>query len=273
MTRTMTLDPNGGRDFPDGVSIAIPNWNHEVLLPRSIGSALRAVQTLHEHGVAAEVLVIDDGSRDGSLTLLRQLEALYANEGLRVLALARNSGLAVVRNLAFQSCRYRYLIQLDADNELVAPNVYHFYRSIRDTAAAVVYGNLIWYRLAPLQTTLKSNESFQTLMFDHNYIDACALYDRQQVIDVGGALVNEWRGVLEDWEMNLHLATNGRRLIFVPLVFGLYYELPESLVTTALRQPDTWHPRVTRMYDQLGGRATLPLNTRHLRYHPDIGYL
>ena len=59
-----------------GVTIAIPNWNHEVLLPRSVLSALRTVAILREQGVPAEVLVIDDFSRDGSLTLLRQLEAL-----------------------------------------------------------------------------------------------------------------------------------------------------------------------------------------------------
>jgi len=35
------------------------------------------------------VLVVDDSSRDGSLTLLRQMEALHAPDGLRVLALRR----------------------------------------------------------------------------------------------------------------------------------------------------------------------------------------
>ena len=68
-----------------GVTIAIPNWNHEILLPRSIASALRAVDLLRNEGVPAEVLVIDDASRDGSQTLLRQLEALYSKAGLRCL--------------------------------------------------------------------------------------------------------------------------------------------------------------------------------------------
>ena len=30
---------------------------------------------------------------------------------------------------------------------------------------------------------------------------------------------------------------------------------------------------VVRVYNQLGLRGRLPLNTRHLRYHPDLGYV
>src|SRR5947208_1489327 len=81
-----------------GVTIPIPNWNHEILLPRSISSAMRAMQLLREQGMPAEVMVVDDYSRDGSPTLLRQLEALYYKDGFRCLAFGANAGLAAVRN-------------------------------------------------------------------------------------------------------------------------------------------------------------------------------
>ena len=83
-----------------GVTIVIPNWNHEVLLPRAISSALRSMDVLRKQGVAAEVLVIDDCSRDGSVTLLHQLEALYYKDGLRCLAFGTNAGLPSSRNQA-----------------------------------------------------------------------------------------------------------------------------------------------------------------------------
>src|SRR5690349_16922567 len=85
---------------PSGVTIAIPNWNHEYVLPRAVASGLQAVQVLRGHDVPAEVLVIDDQSRDGSLTLLRQLEALLYDRGLRVLAFRHNGGLSMARNRA-----------------------------------------------------------------------------------------------------------------------------------------------------------------------------
>ena len=69
-----------------GVTIAIPNWNHEILLPRSIASALRAVDLLRNEGVPAEVLVIDDASRDGSQTLLRSSRRCIPKTGFDVCA-------------------------------------------------------------------------------------------------------------------------------------------------------------------------------------------
>src|SRR5580693_4588580 len=102
-----------------GVTIAIPNWNHELLLPRALASALRAVALLREEGMHGEVLVIDDHSRDGSRSLLRKLEALHFADGLRVLALAAHSGLAVCRNQALLNARFPYVLFLNADNELI----------------------------------------------------------------------------------------------------------------------------------------------------------
>src|SRR5688572_2215513 len=98
--------PVGVRTPPPGVTIVIPNWNHEYLLPRSVGSALRAARDLRARGVRADVLVVDDHSRDGSLTLLRQLEALHADDGLRVLALRQNLGLPGARNVALRAAAH-----------------------------------------------------------------------------------------------------------------------------------------------------------------------
>ena len=120
---------------PVGVTIAIPNWNHESVLPRSIRSGLQAVQYLRGEGVAAEVVVLDDQSRDGSLTLLRQLEALYYPRGLRVFARVHNGGLPAARNQLLAHATYRYVAFMDADNELVPQNLFQFYRAIVDTRA------------------------------------------------------------------------------------------------------------------------------------------
>lgn len=259
------------RNPPAGIAIAIPNWNHELVLPRSIGSALQAVSLLRQRGVAAEVIVIDDASRDGSLTLLRQLEALHFRDGLRILALANNVGLPAVRNLALQQARYRHIVFMDADNELVPENLHHFYRAILQTRAAAVYGNLL-SRRSNHDVVIISNESVQEKIFDENYVDAFALFDRVQVSDVGGYASGENVKGREDWELYLHLAAAGRKIVFVPMVFGYYHDLPNSMIKHVAHGPESvTHFR--RVFNQLGARTRLPLNTRHLRYHPDVGYL
>jgi glycosyltransferase involved in cell wall biosynthesis len=262
---------------PDGVTILIPNWNHEYFLGRSIGSALRAVRDLRAHGVSAEVMVIDDGSRDGSITLLRQLEALYYEDGLRVVFLDQNTGaLSLVRNRGMQLARYRYVSFLDADDELVSENMWHFYRSIRDTGADIIYGNMIGVSPNPDHFIMISNESFQQRLLAGNYIGALCLADRLKVMDVGGFLPNKIMVAREDWELYLHLAANGRRLVFVPIVMGIYYhDIPDSITKEqgAREVHLSQQAYVRRVYNQVGIRARLPVRSRHLRYHPDVGYL
>jgi glycosyltransferase involved in cell wall biosynthesis len=257
---------------PPGVTVAIPNWNHELLLARSVGSALRAVRLLRARGIPGEVLVVDDASRDGSPVLLRQLEALYYGDGLRVVALARNGGLATARNTALREASQRYVVFMDADNELVPENLFAFYRSIRDTRAAGVYGNLLSRRRDSGHVVALSNESVQDRMFEANYVDAFAVFDRVQLLDCGGYSDSPAVRSREDWELYLHLAACGRRIVFVPLVLGFYHDLPGSMIKHSADEASQ-QAHLKRVYDQLGGRRRLPLNTRHLRYHPDVGYL
>ncbi|MCB0165368.1 MAG: glycosyltransferase family 2 protein [Anaerolineae bacterium] len=263
------------RSAPAGVTIVIPNWNHEFVLARAIRSALASVKALAKHDVPAQVLVIDDQSRDGSLTLLRQLEAIYFDEGLRVLALSRNGGVVAVRNRALLEASYRYIIFMDADNELVPENIHTFYRSIEQTQAAVVYGNIIQHGLNNQYLNLMNNESFQNHIFRENYIDTFALYDRLQIFDSGGYEENFILYGHEDWELFLHLAASGRRLVFVPVVFGIYHDMPSSRVKS-VREPAHIQERqayLDRVFDQLGIRQKQLPNTHQLRYHPDIGYI
>lgn len=261
-----------GEDFyREGVTVVIPNWNHELLLPRSVLSGLRALEVLRAGGTPGEVLVVDDASRDGSPTLLRQLEALYHRAGLRVLALARNGGLAAARNLGLTQARYRSVVLMDADNELVPANVPAFHRALRETEAAGVYGNLL-VRKGSSRTAVNvaSNESFQSRMFQDNYVDAFAIFDRVQLLD-GGGYEGSCRS-LEDYEQALHLACTGRRLVFVPLVFGYYYDMPGSMLKDETVRAAS-HQRAQRIFNQLGARPHLPPNTNRLRFHPELGYL
>ena len=259
------------RQAPQGVTIGIPNWNHEFLLARSIHSAMKAAEILKAKGIHAEVLVNDDASRDGSTTLLRQLEAIYYEDGLRVLAQQENRGLGPSRNTMLLRATYRYILFLDADNEVIPENVSIFFQSIVDTQAAVVYGNLVIKRYG--QDSIPgfySNQSYTDHIFDANYIDNMALYDRTQVSEMGG-YENQ---IVEDWELLNHLATNGRLVVFVPALFGLYYEYQHSLVHELDREHHLrLNARMKRVYDQFGMRKQQIIKTRHLRYHPDVGYI
>jgi hypothetical protein len=117
---------------------------------------------------------------------------------------------------------------------------------------------------------LLSNESVQARMFETNYLDSLSVCDRLQLLDAGGF---EATGTGSDgrdiWQ---HLVSNGRRIVFVPVVLGYCYALP---VAAGRDDPDdpTKSARLRRIFDPIGVRERLPINSNLVRYHPRIGLL
>jgi len=91
------------------VSILIPAYNAEPWIGQTIRSAM--AQTWPNK----EIIVVDDGSTDGTLAVARQ----FASSGVTV-ATQKNSGAAAARNKAFSLSRGDFIQWLDAD-DLLAP--------------------------------------------------------------------------------------------------------------------------------------------------------
>jgi glycosyltransferase involved in cell wall biosynthesis len=86
------------------VSIVIPCYNHERFLPDAIESALA------QRRVNVEVVVVDDGSTDGSAAVAERYPVRLVRQPNRGLSAARNAGL--------RASRGDILIFLDADDRL-----------------------------------------------------------------------------------------------------------------------------------------------------------
>ncbi len=92
-----------------GVTIAIINWNSVDLLR----DVLRAIEAFGPpNGMRVEVLVVDNGSVDGSR---RYLRAHRARGRLRCLLLPRNVFHGPAMDLAFLLSRTEYVVALDVD--------------------------------------------------------------------------------------------------------------------------------------------------------------
>jgi len=116
------------------VTVVIPTRNRFERLNRT---ALRSA--LGQKGVELEVIVVDDGSSDGTADRLREL----GEPRLRIIRLDENRGVAFARNTGIAAARGRWLAFLD-DDDLWSPRKL---RSQLDAAAAadadVVYGGVI----------------------------------------------------------------------------------------------------------------------------------
>jgi len=86
------------------VAVVIPSWNSLELLPRCLGS-------LPGQGVEVELLVVDNGSTDGSVAYLER-------EGVPHVLLPENIGFAAALNLGAGRVTAGTIFALNADTEL-----------------------------------------------------------------------------------------------------------------------------------------------------------
>ncbi|HMP84698.1 MAG TPA: glycosyltransferase family 2 protein [Verrucomicrobiota bacterium] len=92
------------------VSILIPAYNAEQFIAQTLRSAL------DQTWPRKEIIVVDDGSKDGTLAVARQ----FASDTVTVVS-QPNSGASVARNKAFSVSRGDFIQWLDAD-DLLAPD-------------------------------------------------------------------------------------------------------------------------------------------------------
>jgi glycosyltransferase involved in cell wall biosynthesis len=112
------------------VSVIIPCYNHANFL----ADAIKSVRT--QRWPATEIIVVDDGSTDGSSSVAAQFpEVRLIRQPNRGLSAARNAGLA--------ACRGDVLIFLDADDVLLPDSVEAAVRALESNPdAMMVFGQV-----------------------------------------------------------------------------------------------------------------------------------
>jgi len=95
---------------PPELSIVIPAYNEARRLPRTL-ARIRA--WLEGQSRSAEIIVVDDGSTDGTAAVLESSRAEFAN--LRLIAHARNRGKGASVRTGFLEARGRIVLVTDAD--------------------------------------------------------------------------------------------------------------------------------------------------------------
>lgn len=104
-------DPGGPGPSPlPEISLVIPVYNEEPNLPPLAGEIRRTMQAL---GRPYEVLLVDDGSTDGSLATMIRLAS--QDPAVRVIRQARNAGQSAALDAGFRHARGAIVVTLDAD--------------------------------------------------------------------------------------------------------------------------------------------------------------
>ncbi len=221
-------------------SIIIPCHNAERWLAATLESALEQTWP------AREIILVDDGSTDGSLALARKFEP----RGVKVVAQA-NAGAAAARNAGLRLARGDYLQFLDAD-DLLAPDKLE--RQIRrlqaagaDCIASCAWGRFttdpaatvpdphreLWRDLAPAD--------WLVLAAEHNLMMATAtwLLPRAIADRIGPWDTAHRANPLDDMDYFDRARSVARMVLFCPDTRTHYRSaLPGSL--SQVRTPEAW---------------------------------
>ena len=114
------------------ISIIIPNYNGSKTIPLTLGSLEE--QTLNDF----EVIIVDDGSRDDSVSLIHHM--IDGKENYTIIEQAQNQGAAAARNAGVKMAKGKILMFIDSDiiiNKDTIKKISNFFK-IHDAADAVV---------------------------------------------------------------------------------------------------------------------------------------
>lgn len=114
------------------ISVIVPCYNEEAALPYFLSEIQKTANHLSAKysGLSFEFLFVNDGSRDGTLHLLRR----YAREDSRVryISFSRNFGKESAMFAGFQNVRGDFVVVMDADLQHPPAMLEEMYLAIRD---------------------------------------------------------------------------------------------------------------------------------------------
>jgi glycosyltransferase involved in cell wall biosynthesis len=232
------------------VSVIIPAYNTEGYLAETIRSVLD--QTYDDF----EVIVVDDGSSDGTLALARSFEP-------RITVLTKpNGGPASARNLAIRNSRGDYIAFLDSDDLWMKDKLEEQVALLeRNPEVGLVYGQALMFRQNNGELNVSEKIGFTCdpsfrLLLQGNYIPNSTVMVRRVCINKVG-LLNEARALIgvEDYEYWLRITKHfamsgiGRPLIYYRVREGnLMGDSKETktprLYIAALREMERLYPRL-----------------------------
>lgn len=205
------------------VSVLMPVYNGAADLRRALDSVLG--QTFSDF----ELIVINDGSKDESASLLNSVD----DPRVRVIH-QDNMGLAATLNRGLAMARGALIARQDQDDlshpERFARQVTH----LNDNPECILLGTAaeIWVGDEPTERahdhpTEHSLLAFD-LLFNNPFVHSSVMMRRDAVLDIGGYTTDKSRQPPEDYELWSRLARKGR-LANLPERLLVYREVPQSM--------------------------------------------
>jgi len=211
-------------EMPEGLvlSVVIPVYNE----PETIGEIVRRVRAVP---IATEIVIVDDGSTDGTREVLRTLEAA---DDLTVVFHERNRGKGAALRTGFAAVTGDVVIVQDADLEYDPGEYPRLLQPIVEGKADVVFGSrfsgggphrilYFWHYVGNRFLTLLSNSVTNLNLTD---MEVCyKVFRREVIVEIAPTLKQDRFGF--EPEITAKVARRGYRLYEVAVSYaGRTYE-------------------------------------------------
>src|SRR5436190_2933802 len=216
------------------VSVIVTLYNYSAY----IRECLKSLEDSHTAAIPGgiEVVIVNDASTDDSLkqALLAQRNSRHP---VRIIDKRLNTGLADARNIGLQLARGPYAFIMDADNLVFPRALEQLHARMVTDGSAAVYSMLCRFqsRQSDREGLLSYFDWDPQMLVEFPYIDAMAMFDRVQLIKIGG-YDNElyklgWFG-WEDYDLWLRIAKAELRVSFLPTLLCLYRHHERAMSNT-----------------------------------------
>ncbi len=219
------------------ISVVIPTYNRADLIERAVTSVVK------QDYKNLEVIVVDDGSKDNTSQVVKELQDKYSN--LIYLPQESNSGGNITRNIGLKKARGQYIAFLDSDDEWLPGKLakeIDLFRGSTDPKLGMVYSGIKFIFPSKTSTFTPSNppELLPQLLADcvilggassglihRRVFEAIGYFDEDERLRFGGA---------QEYELWIRIA---EKFTFAatPEVLVNYYVLENSVTTETAARP------------------------------------
>ncbi len=215
------------------ITVGMTSYNYEAHLAEALDSVL--AQTVEPF----DLVVVDDGSRDGSVALLldwAECNRLRFNR-LRILRTVNNAGLGGARNVVFDQAETPWITVLDSDNRL-APEACARMLAALDAAPLAAFAYPRIRQFGGSDAVMGAAPFDPAHLRSGNYIDAMATIAKWAWAAAGGYYVRRDAMGWEDFSLWCRLVELGQFGVPVAEELAFYRVHPGSMVNAITEQDE-----------------------------------
>ncbi len=260
---------------PTSIAIVVPVYNREKELVRTFASIVaQTYRPLH-------VVLVDNGSIDGSLALCRELKARYESDDFEVTVTQEaKRGPSAARNRGLSCVREEFVSFFDSDDTYVPEAIARYmiarYMQVFDSHPQVDIVGCTVEMVPEAGSPYRAKAVFSNRVEPHLF--HCTLGTQRYAVRTALVrAVGGWREEYmrwEDWELGLRLLLATDRVVWIPAKRRLHrLLLYKQMVVAGLcrrekspRGPEIYHWTLDQVRDDSTLRWFLPLVYRYVSW-------